>query len=85
MDSIPTTDDPTLVAVFNQYCSTYQNSHSYLDPLNSRRLTLDGVVAFFSLLHLDAEKVFRLDSSLMGRILLFCMWLSRCTANACTS
>ena len=85
MDSIPTADDPTLVAVFNHFCSTYQNSHSYLDPLNSRRLTLDGVVAFFSLLHLDAEKVFRLDSSLMGRILLFCMWLSRCIASACTS
>ena len=85
MDSIPTTDDPTLVAVFNQYCSTYQNSHSYLDPLNPRRLTLDGVVAFFSLLHLDAEKVLRLDSSLMGRIPLFWLWLSRCTVNACTS
>lgn len=85
MDSIPTADDPTLVAVFNHFCSTYQNSHSYLDPLNPRRLTLDGVVAFFSLLHLDAEKVFRLDSSLMGRILLFCMWLSRCIASACTS
>ena len=47
-----------LLSLFDCYASSIQRYHYCVDPANHNRLTLRGVIAFFSELGLDVEGVY---------------------------
>ena len=48
----------TLLSIFDSYASSIPGCEYCVDPANRNRLTLTGVISFFSALGLDVEAVY---------------------------